>query len=102
MESIADKLVDVATRIADSELRIAEQQERIAHRNCDEAALAAIMLYSVVSTLRELRVHKARLEESISARKCPPIVREHICAGVAEGLTEIRRRGLSVGTASPK
>jgi hypothetical protein len=68
MQSIANKLADVTTRIAASEQRIAEQQESVAHGDCGEAALAAIMLHSAVSTLRELRAHKARLEKLISVK----------------------------------
>ena len=68
MASIADKLADVTQRIAEDEHRILEQQERISSGGCTEAADAAIMLYMTVSTLRELRVYKARLESLIAAK----------------------------------
>ena len=66
MTSIADKLTDVTQRIAESECRIAEQQQRISSGLCTEAADAAIMLYMTVTTLRELRVYKARLEHLVA------------------------------------
>jgi hypothetical protein len=66
MTSIADKLTAVTQRIADSEQRIVEQQKRISNGGCNEAADGAIMLYMAVSTLRELRVYKARLEHLVA------------------------------------
>jgi len=63
MITLAEKLADVTHRIADAEQRLAEHQERIWGGDCEDALEGAFMLYMAASALRELRAHKARLEE---------------------------------------
>lgn len=62
MQSIADKLADVAERIAECERDIASSS------NYADPALAALMLDSAASTLSELRIYKARLEHLIAVK----------------------------------
>jgi len=70
MITLAEKLDDVTHRIADAEQRLAEHQERISGGDCEDALEGAFMLYMAASALRELRAHKARLEE-IAVRALP-------------------------------
>lgn len=71
MQDISQKLADVKQRIAESETRIAEHQDRIRTGSCDEVADAAFQLYSALSTVRELRAYKARLESLAQAEDAP-------------------------------
>lgn len=65
MDGISEKIADVTRRIADSKARIVEEQERIAGGGCAEAAISALRIYSASCAVRELRAHKARLEDFI-------------------------------------
>ena len=62
MRSITQRLADVRARMDEIQTRIAEYQSRIEHGDCEDAALAATLLYSAACALRELRSHKARLD----------------------------------------
>jgi hypothetical protein len=63
MQTITDKLADVARRIAESEERIDQQLQRIRTGTCGDRADAGMQLYCGVSSMQQLGVYKARLEE---------------------------------------